>query len=96
MAKCDGRSGYTWKKVTAQLRRESTPICWICGRDIDMRLHYLDAMAWTADHKVPRVELIANGEDPNDINNLAPAHRRCNSIKGAGPAPLRAKGSRRW
>ena len=51
--------------------------CGICGRVIDLTLHYLHPLALTIDHIVP---LAAGGSD--DDANLWPAHRHCNEDKG--------------
>ncbi|MGD6749158.1 HNH endonuclease [Streptomyces sp. BH105] len=87
-----GRSGRRWRRVVAQLKAESLPICSICGYDIDMTLPHLDPLAWTAEHVVP----LSAGGDPYDRDNLRPAHRGCNSRKGSGPPPIPPGGSRRW
>ncbi|MFH8405554.1 HNH endonuclease signature motif containing protein [Streptomyces sp. NPDC018019] len=92
VVRCAGRSGARWRTAVAQLKRESSPVCWICGADIDMTLDYRDRMSWTADHVTP----LSLGGDPYDPANLRPAHRRCNSIKGAGRAPVPLVASRRW
>ncbi len=89
-----GRTGGRWRKAVAQLKRESVPVCYLCGRDIDLTLHYLDPMAWTAEHKIP----VSKRPDlAYEASNLAPAHRRCNSIKSDGDLPaIPLKSSRRW
>lgn len=48
--------------------------CDECGRGIDTRLHYLDPMAATTDHRVP----VTEGGHPTAISNLVPCHRTCN------------------
>jgi len=52
-------------------------ICWLCRGRIDMRLDTLDRMAFTIDHVVPREH-----GGTNDIDNLRPAHRKCNMERG--------------
>lgn len=96
LGKSAGRSDQPWRRATARLRREAPPICHVCGRDIDLTLHHTDPWSWTADHVVPLVVLRATGGDPCDPVNLRPAHRRCNSIKGAGASPIPVTASRRW
>ncbi|ASU81513.1 HNH endonuclease [Nocardiopsis gilva YIM 90087] len=91
-----GRSGRPWRRACARLRREAPSVCWICGKPIDQLLPYTHPMSWTADHVVPRKIMIANDLDPNDVENLRPAHRTCNSRKGAGKPPIRPNTSRRW
>lgn len=74
-----GRDGRPWRRIVAIAKRELPPICHICGGIIDMGLHWNDARAWTLDH----VTALANGGDPESLANLRPAHRGCNSRKGA-------------
>jgi 5-methylcytosine-specific restriction endonuclease McrA len=74
-----GRDGRSWRKFVALCKRELPPVCHLCGGMINMGLHHNDPMAWTIDHRVP----LAKGGAPEDLNNAAPAHRRCNSMKGA-------------
>lgn len=74
-----GRDGRTWRRFVAMCKRELPPVCHLCGHIIDMRLHWNDPMAWTLDHIIP----LARGGAPEDISNAAPAHRVCNSKKGA-------------
>jgi 5-methylcytosine-specific restriction endonuclease McrA len=52
--------------------------CHICGELIDVSLGPTDRMSLTIDHVVP---VALGGTD--DVDNLRPAHRVCNSIKGA-------------
>lgn len=51
-------------------------LCYLCCQTIDQELNYLHPEALTLDHVIPR----ANG-GPTTIENLRPAHRRCNSNK---------------
>ena len=59
------------------------PACAICHKemlfegDIERDRWWLHPLAATVDHIVP---LIENGSD--DLSNLRPAHRRCNSALG--------------
>jgi 5-methylcytosine-specific restriction endonuclease McrA len=53
--------------------------CWICGQLIDLSLDYNHKSALTLDHVIP---LARGGTD--DLDNLRPAHRACNSKRGAG------------
>ena len=87
-----GRDQRAYRRAAANLKRTAT-ICHLCGREIDTTLPTLHPMAWTADHIVP---LAAGG---HVLGELAPAHRSCNSRKGAGRGvvasqPLRT--SRQW
>jgi 5-methylcytosine-specific restriction endonuclease McrA len=61
---------------TAVLERDGL-VCYLCGQAIDPRLHFRHQLALTLDHVVP---WSAGGRDA--IDNLRPAHRRCNTEKG--------------
>lgn len=88
-----GRAGTRWNRAVTQLKRESAPVCWLCGRDIDMTLDPRHPMSWTADHIEPLSKRPDLAYEPS---NLRPAHRRCNSIKSDGVAAIPLKSSRRW
>lgn len=75
-----GRSDRRWKELSARLRATLPPICWICGQGIDLTLHHTHRMSFTLDHVVP---LDLPGTDPYDESNILPAHRSCNSSRGA-------------
>ena len=83
MTSSAGRSHPAYRKAREILKREAPSVCWRCGLPIDQTLHHTDRMAWTADHVVQLVECEAAGIDPNDITNLRPAHKSCNSRGGA-------------
>jgi len=89
-----GRSGRTWRRFVALCKRELPPVCHLCGKLIDMRLHWNDPESWTIDHITP----LALGGAPEDLANAAPAHRKCNSKKGArlNYPPKKPKQSRIW
>lgn len=79
-----GRTGRPWRRIRNQVLSASD-ICWLCGQ----------AGADTVDHILP---ISLYPELAHDMSNLRPAHRSCNSRKGAGNIervrePLR---SRRW
>jgi 5-methylcytosine-specific restriction endonuclease McrA len=59
-----------------QAKRTQTP-CWICHKPFDFTLEWKHPMAFTADH----VKAIANGGSMT--GELRPAHRSCNSRRGA-------------
>lgn len=87
-----GRSGRPWRRLVALAKRELPAVCHLCGRVIDVTLHYNDDMAWTLDHIYPLI----HGGAPEDLGNVLPAHRICNSLKGADPnytTPRNSKGS---
>lgn len=58
-------------------KRESLP-CWICGHAIDYELHWKHPMSYTYDHE----DAYANGGAIRGRGR--PAHRSCNSRRGAG------------
>lgn len=61
-----------------------------------MTLHYLDPMAWQADHDPSIAVLLARGDDPDDVQWLKPAHRLCNQQKGNRDARPPVVASKRW
>jgi 5-methylcytosine-specific restriction protein A len=72
-----------YRRAAAAIRDDPDSVCWICG----------GLGADTADHVVP----VSRGGG-NDPDNLRPAHRFCNTGRGAG-RPLKARPrtpSRRW
>jgi len=79
-----GRSTHSFKKMRARVLDQSN-ICWLCGQP----------GADTVDHIVPLSVAPEMGED---AANLMPAHRACNSKRGArladGARSMPA--SRRW
>lgn len=85
-----GWNGRRATKLTAAVLATKGTICHLCGMP----------GADTADHILPR----ALG-GPDDLDNLVPAHKRCNSSRGAmpielwrkrHPLPKRAPPSRQW
>ena len=80
-----GRTGRPWRRLRAQVLDGST-LCWLCGQ----------LGADTVDHVLP---LSRFPELAHDLANLRPAHRSCNSRKGAGRADEHVRPmprSRRW
>lgn len=67
----------TQKRNHAHMRRLRLP-CAICGQPIDYSLKYPDPGSMVVDHILP---VVAGGTDA--LTNCQPAHRRCNSAKGA-------------
>lgn len=57
---------------------KAQPACHLCGRSIDYELRYDDPMSFVIDHVKP---LAKGGSDT--IDNIAAAHRSCNSTKRA-------------
>ena len=85
--KSHGRKGARWRRLRAQVL-EANNVCWLCGKSTPP--------ADTVDHVLP---LSVYPELAHDIGNLRPAHKSCNSSKGAGApgahqAPMPR--SRRW
>jgi 5-methylcytosine-specific restriction endonuclease McrA len=80
----DGRQSRAWRKIKAEVLAASR-VCWLCGHD----------GADTVDHVVP---LSLRPDLAHDRNNLRPAHRSCNSRKGAKlpDQVVRVPTSRRW
>lgn len=62
------RFGSGWTRISRRIIERDHGLCWICGQP----------GADTTDHIIPR----ANG-GTNDEHNLAAAHKRCNSSRGA-------------
>lgn len=76
-----GRSGRPIARIRAQIKREGSHICWLCGKPIDMGLHHKDRWSWTIDHVLP---LKFYPHLALDMANMREAHRACNSARGAG------------
>lgn len=74
MSRGRGRVGRPWRRVRAEVLAQSD-VCWLCGYP----------GADTVDHVVP----LSLGGDPLSLDNLRPAHKRCNSRRG-NRAALRA------
>jgi 5-methylcytosine-specific restriction endonuclease McrA len=84
MAKSDGRAGHKWRQIRLQVLAANNT-CWLCG------LPGADSV----DHIIP---LSLAPELAHELSNLKPAHRKCNSSKGAkvGSQVQRHPVSRRW
>jgi endogenous inhibitor of DNA gyrase (YacG/DUF329 family) len=74
------RCGQVRKSVQAQVLARHGWWCHICNNLIDPNLGRLDRMAMTMDHLIP---VALGGTD--DVDNLKPAHRSCNSSRGVKP-----------
>jgi 5-methylcytosine-specific restriction endonuclease McrA len=79
-----GRQGAVWRRTQAQVMawaaQQRRPCC-LCGRAIDYtltRVRPLHRSAGTVHHVIG----LAQGGDPLDLANLAPAHRGCNTREG--------------
>jgi hypothetical protein len=106
VSKGPGRQGSRWRRAQADCMAygaaNGTP-CVICNRPIDYaltRVVPLHRHAGTAHHLIG----LAQGGDPLDPCNLAPAHRGCNAahsnrLRGLAKktsGQLTARNSRRW
>lgn len=76
------RSGRPYRTLRTKLKKqwsdEGRP-CWLCGQPINYELPGHHRAAFTMDHLHP---VWAGGSD-TDPANYAPAHRSCNSRRGA-------------
>lgn len=82
-------AGWRWQKLTAPFRQQCEAAdlpCWLCNEPIDYRLRGNNRWAFTVDHHPPRWA----GGPPLDPTTWRPAHRSCNSARGARETnPLR-------
>ena len=80
-----GRTGRPWRRIRAQILAASDT-CWLCG----------NRGADTVDHIIP----LSRGGAGNDPANLRPAHKSCNSRRGAKMSwkapPETERQSRQW
>lgn len=88
-----GRNGHAWRKLVAQVKATYPNICHLCTMPIDMSLHHHDPMSFTVDHVIP---ISIDQSKAEDITNLRPAHKTCNSRKGNRDGFERPRFSRRW
>ena len=51
-------------------------VCWLCLQEIDLKLGCTHPMSFTLDHVLPKR---SGGE--NQVKNVRPAHKRCNSCR---------------
>lgn len=88
------RGTVRWKRLCAQLKSSLPPICWLCGKEIDLSVKAKDPKSWSLDHVKP---LIDHPELAFVTSNLRPAHYGCNSGKGRGLGGDGVpRNSRRW
>jgi 5-methylcytosine-specific restriction endonuclease McrA len=87
-----GLKGGRWRRLCQLVRDTYGLVCWICWRDIDASLPANHRMSFTVDHLLPR----ALGGRRYDIANCRPAHRACNSAKGARLTSRPARMSIDW
>lgn len=75
-----GRDNKIYRDLSDALRRRGKKLglpCWICGMPIDYNLDWRHRMSYTYDH----IDAIGNGG--NMRGEGRPAHRGCNSRRGA-------------
>jgi 5-methylcytosine-specific restriction endonuclease McrA len=79
-----GRRSHSWKKLRKRVLQQSD-VCWLCGQ----------SGSDTVDHIIPRSIDLAAAEN---MDNLRPAHRSCNSARGnRTPAAVdNLRASRNW
>jgi 5-methylcytosine-specific restriction endonuclease McrA len=82
VARWHGRKGRPWQRIRAQVLAASN-VCHLCGHP----------GADTVDHVIP---LSRRPDLAHDLANLRPAHRRCNSAKGARLSTAPHGASRAW
>ena len=80
MPRSRGRTGRPWRRATAHIRRTQN-ICHLCGHPIDKTLPATHPESFTVDHILP---ITHNPDLALRRDNLAAAHKRCNSSKGNG------------
>lgn len=86
------RTGRPYLRLTTWLRSQRLP-CWLCGHNIGYELDARHPLSFTLDHEVP----LSKGGSLLDRANARPAHRRCNSSRGARMTTQRPqRASRRW
>lgn len=92
-----GRAGYRWTKCVEYFKANHPWICGICGGDIPMGVdNQVDRMGYTLHHTPPLEQLLRQGLDPHDHQYLAPAHKSCNSSRGARTDAVEVNVSRQW
>jgi 5-methylcytosine-specific restriction endonuclease McrA len=92
VARTAGRKGRPWRRLRDRVLEVYGPVCWLCHQSINLDLHPNHRRAYTVDHMVS----LDRGGEPNSLHNCRPAHRCCNSSKGAKPravvtAPIRSR-----
>jgi 5-methylcytosine-specific restriction endonuclease McrA len=90
-------TGRASQRIDDQVRdrwKELAWVCQLCGQPIDPTASATSPWRWTKDHILP---IDAGGG--NDLDNLQPAHLRCNQSKGGiqrARPPRRMRTSREW
>lgn len=73
------KNGSRRRKLRAHIKSLGLP-CALCGKPIDYDLPATHPWSYELDEIVP----VSLGGSPFDINNVQPAHRYCNQLKGNG------------
>jgi len=93
MGKNAGRSGSTWRKLSANQRAKRLPCC-ICRQPIDYTLTYPNEDSFSVEHIKPWSTHPELREEPT---NLDSAHLRCNKAKqDKTTLPTLGNTSRNW
>ena len=79
------QGGHRRRVALRQVIERDGPMCWRCGRWVDVTLSGLVADGPTLGHRTP---VDAGGSD--ELVNLGLEHRRCNLAAGARVMPPRA------
>lgn len=89
-----GRTSPAFRRLAATVRSWRLP-CALCGQTINYEAEDPnDPAAFTVDHKLSRSQYPQLAEE---LSNLQPAHKKCNSAKHSGPAkPGLGSTSTRW
>jgi 5-methylcytosine-specific restriction endonuclease McrA len=72
--------GATWRALRTEAKQIYPSICHLCHLDIDQTLHAKHPQSWTLDHLDP----LADGVHLPTLDRVRPAHKGCNSRRGAG------------
>lgn len=83
-------SGRPYRRARAALKAMGLP-CHLCGREIDPDLPPTHRLSFTVDHALP---VSRGGTD--EVSNLRPSHRACNSAKRDRLGIKLTGASRRW
>lgn len=81
-----------WRALRKKAKATYPPICHICTQEIDLALPKTSPWCWTLDHLLPVAKV---GKALPTIEEVLPAHNRCNGRRGAGTKPARPQ-SRIW
>ncbi len=73
-----------WRALTAEAKRTYPATCHLCTVAIDMDLPHTDRHSWTLDHLDPVHQY---GTAVPSLDRVRPAHRGCNSRRGAKAKP---------